>query len=115
MTINERLRLLREKLNLSTRAFGASINMSGSSITNMEKGIRNITDRTIRDICREYQVNRDWLITGKEPMFSDVIGDLNIDAEIKDIVHQYNLLNEDDKKLVKQMIDSLVSKLNQGS
>lgn len=37
MTIHERLRYLREQLNLTTRAFGAGINMSGGAITNMEK------------------------------------------------------------------------------
>ena len=38
MNIHERLKYLREQLNLTTRAFGAAINMSGGAITNMEKG-----------------------------------------------------------------------------
>ena len=45
MNIHERLKHLREYLNLTTRAFGATINMSGGAITNMEKGTRNITER----------------------------------------------------------------------
>ena len=57
MDIHERLQYLRKQLKLTTRAFGASINMSGGAITNMEKGQRNITDRTVKDICREYNVN----------------------------------------------------------
>ena len=69
MNIHERLKLLRNELNLTTRAFGAAINMSGGAITNMEKGTRNITERTIRDICREYNVNFDWLPHRTEPMF----------------------------------------------
>lgn len=72
LNIHERLKLLREQLNLTTRAFAVSINMSGSAITNMEKGQRNITDRTIRDICREYSVRPDWLINGNEPMYEDI-------------------------------------------
>lgn len=71
MNIHERLQYLREKRNSTTPAFGASINMSGSSVTDMEKGVRNITDRTIRDICRTYYVNPDWLINGNEPVFND--------------------------------------------
>ena len=62
MDIHERLQYLRKQLKLTTRAFGASINMSGGAITNMEKGQRNITDRTVKDICREYNVNPDCLI-----------------------------------------------------
>lgn len=38
MDIHERLQYLRKQLKLTTRAFGASINMSGGAITNMEKG-----------------------------------------------------------------------------
>lgn len=56
MNIHERLKYLRSQLNLTTRAFGESINMSGSAITNMEKGLRNVTNRTVYDICREYNI-----------------------------------------------------------
>ena len=72
MNIHDRLKYLREKLGLTTRAFGSAINMSGGSITNMEKGTRNITERTIRDICREYNVNPDWIINGTDPIFTDL-------------------------------------------
>lgn len=111
MNIHERLRLLREQLNLTTRAFGASINMSGGAITNMEKGQRNITDRTIRDICREYSVNPDWLIAGNEPMYEDVVGDLDIDEDAKQLAKQYSMLNDKDRELVKNMINSLAEKI----
>lgn len=111
MNIHERLKLLRGQLNLTTRAFGASINMSGGAITNMEKGQRNITDRTIRDICREYNVNPDWLINGSDPMYKDVVSDLDIDDEVKQLSKQYSLLSDKDKELVKNMINSLAEKL----
>lgn len=112
MDIHGRLKYLREELNLTTRAFGAAINMSGGAITNMEKGARNITERTIRDICREYNVNSDWLINGIEPIFEDVTSDLDIDDEVKQLVRQYCLLNENDRDLIKKMIDSLAEKVS---
>lgn len=112
MNIHERLKQLRNELNLTTRAFGATINMSGGAITNMEKGTRNITERTIRDICREYNVNFDWLVHGVEPMFEDVTSDLDIDDEVKQLAQQYSLLNDSDRELVKRMIDSLAQKSN---
>ncbi len=111
MGIHERLKYLRKRLNLTTRAFGASINMSGGAITNMEKGTRNITDRTIRDICREYGVNPEWMRSGTEPVFQDITEDLDVDEEVKQLAKQYNLLNERDRELVKRMIDSLAEKI----
>ena len=111
MDIHERLKHLREQLNLTTRAFGAAINMSGGAITNMEKGTRNVTERTIRDISREYNVNPDWLINGTEPIFEDITIELNIDDDIKQLAKQYSLLNVTDRELVKNMINSLAEKI----
>ncbi|MFQ9544998.1 MAG: helix-turn-helix domain-containing protein [Clostridium sp.] len=67
--MNERLKLLRSTLKLTTREFAKVINLSGGAITNMEKGVRNITDRVISDICREFNVNEEWLRDGKGEMF----------------------------------------------
>lgn len=110
MNIHERLKHLRKQLNLTTRAFGAAIDMSGGAITNMEKGTRNITERTIRDICREYGVNSDWLINGNEPIFEDITKELDIDDDVRQLAKQYNLLNDADKELIKKMIISLTEK-----
>lgn len=110
MDICERLKFLRNQLNLTTRAFGSAINMSGGAITNMEKGTRNVTDRTIRDICREYNVNPEWLINGNEPMFEDVTSELDIDDEVRQLTKQYSLLNNEDQELVKKLINSLAVK-----
>ena len=66
--------------------------MSGGAITNMEKGTRNITERTIRDVCREYNVNPDWLNNGIEPIFEDITCDLDVDDEVKQLAKQYSLL-----------------------
>jgi len=110
MNIHERLKYLRKELNLTTRAFGASINMSGGAITNMENGARNITERTIGDICRVYHVNPGWLTEGTEPIFDDPVSDLPIDEDVKQLARQYSLLNDNDRELVRKMINSLAEK-----
>ena len=111
MDIHERLKFLRGQLDLTTRAFGSAINMSGGAITNMEKGTLNITDRTIRDICREYNVNPEWLINGNEPIFEDVTRELDIDDEVRQLTKQYSLLNNEDQELVKKLVNSLAEKM----
>lgn len=110
MDIHERLRYLRKELNLTTRAFASAINMSGGAITNMEKGTRGITERTVRDICREYNVNPDWLVHGKEPIFRDVTSSLDIDEEVRLLARQYSRLTDADRELVRKLIDSLAEK-----
>lgn len=69
MSINERIYLLRSTLELSQESFAKKINVTRSAISNYEKGTRNIMDRVISDICREFNVNEEWLRDGKGEMF----------------------------------------------
>lgn len=110
MDIHQRLNKLRKYLGLTTRAFGESINITGGAITNMEKGRRDITDRTIKDICREYNVNPDWLINGNEPMFNDVFEGLTLSEDVRELAEQYSLLSDKDKALFKNLLRSLAEK-----
>lgn len=64
----ERLVALRKENKLTQAEFAARINLSHSNYTKMEQGVRNITDRTIADICREFNVNEDWLRYGTGEM-----------------------------------------------
>ncbi len=63
--MKERLKRLRLILNLSQEAFGKRINITRSHISSLENGARNITDRIISDICREFNVNEHWFRTGE--------------------------------------------------
>lgn len=110
MEIHERLYLLRTHLKLTIREFAAAINMTGGAINNMEKGRRGITERTIKDICREYGVNRDWLITGNGSMFADALEGLAVTEETRSLTLAYQRLRDSDKELVKSLIDSLGEK-----
>jgi transcriptional regulator with XRE-family HTH domain len=112
MDVHERLSMLRAKLGLTTRAFGKTLNMTGGAITNMEKGRREITERTIRDICREYGVNQEWLTSGAGQMFDDVLEGLDITDEARELSYSYARLSNDDKALVKNLIDSLAEKIS---
>lgn len=70
MGINERLKHLRKDLlNMTLENFGSKIHLSRQSLSNIENGNRSITDRTISDICREFDVNEEWLRTGEGPEF----------------------------------------------
>lgn len=67
--MNERIRQLRAALKLSQAEFGARINLSQNYIWMIEKGERTPSDRTISDICREFDVSLAWLETGEGEMY----------------------------------------------
>ncbi len=72
-TIEKRLKYLRKDiLNYGQIEFGKKINLNSNSIVSqLENGTRTITDRTIADICREFNVNEEWLREGTGEIFKD--------------------------------------------
>ena len=78
--IKDRIKEIREDAGLSQKDFGSKVKLSRSQISCYEKGIRDATDRSIKDICREFDVNEIWLRTGEG-------GDENI----------FNKLNDEDR------------------
>ena len=69
MTQGERIRFLRKSLGLNQTQFGAKISLKQTVIGQIENNQSPATPRTIRDICREFNVNEEWLSTGQGEMF----------------------------------------------
>lgn len=69
MSIGKRMRQLRKSLGLTQSDFGEPIGLKQAIIGQMENGSRSITDRTVSDICREFDVSETWLRTGEGEMF----------------------------------------------
>lgn len=67
--MNTRLVELRKTLNLTQAKFAEKLNLSQPLLGRIETGSRGLTDRTIADICREFDVNEEWLRTGAGEMF----------------------------------------------
>lgn len=70
--MNERLKILRKELKLSQEAFGNRLGVTKTTISRLEKGARNLTSQMIVSICREFDVNEDWLKTGSGEIFTQL-------------------------------------------
>ena len=70
MTVGERVRIVRKDLRLTQEEFGETLSLSAASISQIESGVIRLTERTARSICKEYNVDHDWLITGVGEMYS---------------------------------------------
>ena len=57
-------KVIRDKEKTKT-AFSDRINVSQAFVSQMCSGLKVPSDRTIADICREFNVNEDWLRTGR--------------------------------------------------
>ena len=71
MNINERIKQIRKDVKLSQEEFATKINLAGNSISRIENGSRNPSERTLSDICQRFNVNKDWLLTGNGEMYDE--------------------------------------------
>lgn len=70
--INIRVKKVRENLKKSQKAFGSALGLKPNSVSDIETGKNNVSEQSIKAICREFNVNEDWLRTGaggEENMF----------------------------------------------
>lgn len=69
--MKDRFKELRETLSLTQQKFADRLNISRNFVAQIEMGNKIPSERTIKDICREFKVNYDWLVNGTGDMFQD--------------------------------------------
>lgn len=109
MTINKRVKLLRKQLGLSQTEFGNKVGIAQGHMTNIETGRREVTEKSIKVICLQFNVNEEWLRTGNGEMFVEDDNTLlaqlskqyNLDDFSRRFVETYIKLPEAQRKAVK--------------
>lgn len=67
--MNNRIKKVRKVLDLTQQAFAEKIGLKQNSIALIESGKRNTSDQVVLSICREFNVNEEWLRNGTGEMF----------------------------------------------
>jgi len=67
--MNKRIKELRKHLGFTLDQFGEHVGLKKSTLSNIENGKNNITEQTFISICREFNVNPEWLRNGAGDMF----------------------------------------------
>lgn len=104
--MNERIKILRKKLNLTQEDFGKKIGLKRNSLSQLENGVNNITDQVVLLICREFNVNEEWLKSGKGEMFVEMTRDEEISSFVGEI-----LRNEEES--FKKRFVSMLAKMDE--
>lgn len=74
-SINNRFKSLRENCGKSQEEFGKAIGISKSGVSDIETGRRNVTEKHIKLLIIEFNVNEAWLRYGEGEMFGILSGD----------------------------------------
>lgn len=120
--MNERIALVRKSLGLTQEKFAEQVGLSRNFMWMIESGTRVPSDRTISDICREFNVSETWLRTGEGEMFNQITQSEKIAAFLGDItendgddfkrrfVEMLAELEPEDWKLLERMAEKLQKK-----
>lgn len=68
-TMQNRIKELRKRLNLTQEELGAALGVSASAVGGWEYGTRNVSETARLLICERFHVSRDWLESGAGGMF----------------------------------------------
>lgn len=101
--MNERLKKLRKTLDLTQQEFADRLKVPRNTIGGYEVGKSNPSDAAVNNICREFNVNEEWLRTGEGEMFIE----LSYSDEIAQFVGQ--LITEEDDSFKKRLISGLAT------
>lgn len=127
--MKDRLKELRKELGLTQEKFAERLKMKRNSIANYEIGRNAPIDAVVSLICKEYNVNENWLRTGEGDMFvqlpeedevaayvSDLLED---DGEnplyliIKEIMHTYNEVSPKSQEVLREFSNKLLDNIIQ--
>lgn len=70
MDIKERLKKIRNNLHLTQQEFADKLGIKRNTVATYETGKSNPSDSAVVLICREFNVNEEWLRTGRGEMFN---------------------------------------------
>lgn len=105
--LNNRIKQARLELGISQRAFADSIGISAPALSKIESNDNNPSEQTLRMICNQYSINREWLETGDGPMLQE--------PDAYDAVMRVMMGDNEQKKelirIIAEMPDELLGKL----
>lgn len=120
--MNTRIKAVRKEAGLNQSQFAESLGLSRSMIARVEIGTEIFSDRSLRELCRVYNINEEWLRTGEGDMYRPMSRNDHLAAFINEVmesepedirrvvIESLSALSSDEWTLIAKMTDMLVEK-----
>lgn len=113
-----RVKLIRNSLNLSQKDFGNTLGLKANTISSIETGKNILTEQNIKMICSTFQISETWLRTGNGNMFAEtseiddfskIISDIvkSDDEFVKRFLLTYWSLSKENRTIISKFMDML--------
>lgn len=116
--MNERIKELRRVLKISQEKFGARIKISGASVSKIESGENNPSERTLSLIISEFNVSESWLRDGVGDMFKKssneaerLVKKYSFPEIVGKLLTVYESLNESQQEAVLEYAQRFISSM----
>lgn len=70
--MKDRIKLIRKNAKMNQEEFAEVLGLTRGFIAQVETEKSTFSDRTIKDICREFRVNEEWLRSGVGEMYKPI-------------------------------------------
>lgn len=104
------LKEIRTALKLTQADLAKGLGISRSQVTNIERGVRNMTERIERDLTTYFGVNPEWLKSQSGNILVDKYKSFELTEEEREFTDLYETLDPDSKQLILEMMKKIVSK-----
>lgn len=118
--VKTRIRQIRKNADLTQEAFAQRLGIKRNTVTTYETTNKIPMDSIITSICREFNVNEEWLRTGQGEMyclsdsdddFQAVMEEIGVkDPKARQIILDYWHLNSSDKEVFWRFVDRFMKK-----
>jgi hypothetical protein len=101
--MNERVKELRKTLGFSGEKFGERLGITKHAVSKIENNLVGLSESNIKAICREFNVNEEWLRYGRGEMY------LKLDREDEIAKLTKELLSEEEDSFKNRLISALAN------
>ncbi|RKJ44431.1 XRE family transcriptional regulator [bacterium 1XD42-1] len=117
LSINERVKAVRNALNLTQKDFGQKLTLAQTYLSQIEKGDRDVTEKIQKLICFTFNVSEEWLQTGIGDMFvesdSTILSQLSkeygLDSFEHAMISSFLKMNPTQRKALKEYVKALIA------
>jgi|GEM_PF-5969080 len=116
--MNERFSIIRKKLRLSQQQIAEELGVRQASISDIERGKIEISNKIILLLHKKYNISIDWIYTGKGDIFIEksdntqkedkYISEKETDERIREYTNYKNAWGIDDYRKISQVTETLI-------
>jgi transcriptional regulator with XRE-family HTH domain len=100
----ERLRIVRNKIGITQAEFARRIGLTQTTMSMIQAGKSNLTDKNIKLICITYTIDENWLLTGGGEMF------VSSPPYEKELLELFRKLDEADQEFLLETTRNLLKR-----